>query len=143
DMAIEVARVAGTDPLDALAAQAESPARLCALRNGDGGTPAEGGHFHLATECCRGEGNGQLAMQIIAFTLEDAVFLEMDLHIQVARRASVDTRLTIAGGTDPHAIIDAGRNFHLQRLVAAYADRKSTRLNSSHVKISYAVFCLK
>src|SRR5690606_24412778 len=27
--------------------------------------------------------------------------------------------------------------------VAALADRKSTRLNSSHVKISYAVFCLK
>src|SRR5690606_40465843 len=26
---------------------------------------------------------------------------------------------------------------------AACADRKSTRLNSSHVKISYAVFCLK
>src|SRR5690606_37135927 len=25
----------------------------------------------------------------------------------------------------------------------AYGDRKSTRLNSSHVKISYAVFCLK
>src|SRR5690606_40171988 len=27
--------------------------------------------------------------------------------------------------------------------VDADADRKSTRLNSSHVKISYAVFCLK
>src|SRR5690606_39297402 len=27
--------------------------------------------------------------------------------------------------------------------VAAKLDRKSTRLNSSHVKISYAVFCLK
>src|SRR5690606_41881113 len=26
---------------------------------------------------------------------------------------------------------------------AKFADRKSTRLNSSHVKISYAVFCLK
>src|SRR5690606_42082843 len=26
---------------------------------------------------------------------------------------------------------------------AAEGDRKSTRLNSSHVKISYAVFCLK
>src|SRR5215813_14313935 len=25
----------------------------------------------------------------------------------------------------------------------AHADRKSTRLNSSHVRISYAVFCLK
>src|SRR5690606_39716598 len=28
-------------------------------------------------------------------------------------------------------------------LAIALADRKSTRLNSSHVKISYAVFCLK
>src|SRR5436305_3612961 len=26
---------------------------------------------------------------------------------------------------------------------SAYQDRKSTRLNSSHVRISYAVFCLK
>src|SRR5207302_8629197 len=29
------------------------------------------------------------------------------------------------------------------RLSAGSEDRKSTRLNSSHVKISYAVFCLK
>src|SRR5690349_23970708 len=28
-------------------------------------------------------------------------------------------------------------------LGAVYRDRKSTRLNSSHVEISYAVFCLK
>src|SRR3989442_11869314 len=27
--------------------------------------------------------------------------------------------------------------------VASHRDRKSTRLNSSHVRISYAVFCLK
>src|SRR5690606_40887273 len=31
---------------------------------------------------------------------------------------------------------------HLERVFDAI-DRKSTRLNSSHVKISYAVFCLK
>src|SRR5690606_41569709 len=30
-----------------------------------------------------------------------------------------------------------------QALVLPGLDRKSTRLNSSHVKISYAVFCLK
>src|SRR5207249_10400889 len=30
-----------------------------------------------------------------------------------------------------------------QRTGRAYQDRKSTRLNSSHVSISYAVFCLK
>src|SRR5690554_7231196 len=29
------------------------------------------------------------------------------------------------------------------RLPFAFQDRKSTRLNSSHVRISYAVFCLK
>src|SRR5690606_39966683 len=31
----------------------------------------------------------------------------------------------------------------LQGLEVGQQDRKSTRLNSSHVKISYAVFCLK
>src|SRR5690625_6709889 len=31
----------------------------------------------------------------------------------------------------------------VERLVHKKADRKSTRLNSSHVAISYAVFCLK
>src|SRR5690625_6423561 len=30
-----------------------------------------------------------------------------------------------------------------QELLIMYLDRKSTRLNSSHVAISYAVFCLK
>src|SRR5690554_7554903 len=35
-------------------------------------------------------------------------------------------------------------DFHLERYAALLeADRKSTRLNSSHVRISYAVFCLK
>src|SRR5436305_9210650 len=31
----------------------------------------------------------------------------------------------------------------LQQIVTQLGDRKSTRLNSSHVRISYAVFCLK
>src|SRR5690606_39783032 len=35
------------------------------------------------------------------------------------------------------AVDEEGRRHH------ALSDRKSTRLNSSHVKISYAVFCLK
>src|SRR3712207_9023815 len=30
-----------------------------------------------------------------------------------------------------------------QRILSYYLDRKSTRLNSSHANISYAVFCLK
>src|SRR5690606_41745956 len=34
-----------------------------------------------------------------------------------------------------------GRTFFYERGMLADQDRKSTRLNSSHVKISYAVFC--
>src|SRR2546430_13626038 len=48
---------------------------------------------------------------------------------RVARRADLDVDLGL------------GRAGH--ELVAARADRKSTRLNSSHSQISYAVFCLK
>src|SRR5690606_24495910 len=42
---------------------------------------------------------------------------------------------------DMAAAID--RAMGLRRYPAIWRDRKSTRLNSSHVKISYAVFCLK
>src|SRR5439155_14935744 len=43
---------------------------------------------------------------------------------------------------------DADRDFlpstgRIEYMRASMADRKSTRLNSSHVAISYAVFCLK
>src|SRR2546429_4378944 len=38
---------------------------------------------------------------------------------------------------------DAARGAGLRRLRGAGQDRKSTRLNSSHGYISYAVFCLK
>src|SRR5690606_41311138 len=35
------------------------------------------------------------------------------------------------------------RDYGEEKFARRMADRKSTRLNSSHVKISYAVFCLK
>src|SRR5256885_8456565 len=36
-----------------------------------------------------------------------------------------------------------GQGFRSMTVAASIADRKSTRLNSSHLVISYAVFCLK
>src|SRR5437870_6313233 len=56
-----------------------------------------------------------------------------------------------AGGNGPgnhggHRGLCADGENHLQRLRRGgffVQDRKSTRLNSSHVAISYAVFCLK
>src|SRR3989442_6476322 len=49
----------------------------------------------------------------------------------------------------PFAVSAAGLPSHRLRVILAGGlilcarDRKSTRLNSSHVRISYAVFCLK
>src|SRR5436305_11180045 len=40
-------------------------------------------------------------------------------------------------------VIPLGREEHLRLVLEPAKDRKSTRLNSSHVRISYAVFCLK
>src|SRR5256885_5322991 len=36
-----------------------------------------------------------------------------------------------------------GRDLFVRMMLAGRVDRKSTRLNSSHLVISYAVFCLK
>src|SRR5207302_8473788 len=57
-------------------------------------------------------------------------------------------RHNAVGSSDPSGFVIVTHPFHPlngQRLEVLYAkrDRKSTRLNSSHVKISYAVFCLK
>src|SRR5690606_41185921 len=46
-------------------------------------------------------------------------------------------RLTVATSS----LANRGRS--VDRMAVMGGDRKSTRLNSSHVKISYAVFCLK
>src|SRR5699024_4767611 len=44
---------------------------------------------------------------------------------------------------DVHETLDAVLDAHERTEGDQLGDRKSTRLNSSHVSISYAVFCLK
>src|SRR5438045_5968929 len=55
--------------------------------------------------------------------------------------------LTGAGFSNGVAVGDYDNDGHLDLFVggvhANHLDRKSTRLNSSHLGISYAVFCLK
>src|SRR5947209_18290801 len=54
---------------------------------------------------------------------------------RVEREARAD-HLALAGGAGDRLEADEGQ-------VVRSGDRKSTRLNSSHANISYAVFCLK
>src|SRR3712207_7479556 len=53
-----------------------------------------------------------------------------------------------ARGGAPYLVVEQvskafGTVLALERVSLTVADRKSTRLNSSHANISYAVFCLK
>src|SRR3712207_7649371 len=61
------------------------------------------------------------------------------------RRLAPEPRRELAlGSVDlPLALGDVHRQADRPRGVLQPADRKSTRLNSSHANISYAVFCLK
>src|SRR3712207_8592775 len=56
--------------------------------------------------------------------------------------ARVIERMIAAGGNSPQLHIVLGQAYYEQGETPK-ADRKSTRLNSSHANISYAVFCLK
>src|SRR5690349_22755165 len=59
-------------------------------------------------------------------------------------RAAVSEALTRTGAVLTTGGLGPTRDDITKKIVAElYQDRKSTRLNSSHVEISYAVFCLK
>src|SRR3712207_8243905 len=60
--------------------------------------------------------------------------LGMERHLRVARRLlpRLAGTIEVPGAGHPHVRMEDERT-----------DRKSTRLNSSHANISYAVFCLK
>src|SRR5690606_41317691 len=74
-----------------------------------------------------------------------------DVAVLVGELAGEQVRQPVGAATDlePVLLPVPGRERRRLRMVErvevadAVEDRKSTRLNSSHVKISYAVFCLK
>src|SRR5256885_10011043 len=61
-----------------------------------------------------------------------------------ARRTRVNGKLYRGGPRSRHeAVRQGGRSRTCLVACSRLSDRKSTRLNSSHLVISYAVFCLK
>src|SRR5690349_23981151 len=63
------------------------------------------------------------------------------LFRSLANRSTLPARERVRAST--WALIFAENSGDKQCHLATRRDRKSTRLNSSHVEISYAVFCLK
>src|SRR3712207_8632894 len=84
-------------------------------------------------------------------TLFPYTTLFRSLHGDRCRRRRVERRQELAELLDERQVradvladrAAAGDVHRVRHEVAAQGDRKSTRLNSSHANISYAVFCLK
>src|SRR5207302_3731278 len=70
---------------------------------------------------------------------------QMTATLKTTRRVmkSVCRPFTSTSATRPRGTLGVRRAVSGWLIRRSIADRKSTRLNSSHVKISYAVFCLK
>src|SRR6187431_661554 len=117
DVTVQVAGVARAHALDALAAQAEGLAVLGAFGQVDLGLTAERRHLDRAAERGVGDADRHRAVQVVAVALEDLVLLDPDLDVEVAVRATVRPRLAVTARADPHALVDAGRNLDLERLV--------------------------
>src|SRR5690554_7554761 len=62
-------------------------------------------------------------------------FKELGVPVKLTRSSDVTL--------DSNTRADIVKRSGMKHCISNHIDRKSTRLNSSHVRISYAVFCLK
>jgi hypothetical protein len=81
DVAIQIARVAGTHAFDTFAAQTELFARLGALRQVDSRFALQRRHFYFAAKRGGNDPYGNGAMQVVPVALKNIVFLEPDFNI--------------------------------------------------------------
>src|SRR5690625_5725474 len=92
---------------------------------------------HRAVVCA--QHNLGAAIQIRAQRMRLKALRRLGLY--VARQTDFDGNLTIDHIIEQRRILEQVRA--VTNALGTRIDRKSTRLNSSHVAISYAVFCLK
>src|SRR3712207_7768674 len=64
-------------------------------------------------------------------------------HLQLVPKESEESDVAVSAGTLATGTLLYTASRELSGYHAGMRDRKSTRLNSSHANISYAVFCLK
>src|SRR3712207_8220964 len=89
--------------------------------------------------------NDTATTEIYTLSLHDALPISCLAHRPLSGEVRVVRACLALGdeviGLRVHDLAVAREHSH--RLLDGHLDRKSTRLNSSHANISYAVFCLK
>src|SRR2546427_6864518 len=67
----------------------------------------------------------------------------MAVHTACQALLGHECAMALAGGVSLNLLQNGGYRYQAGAIFSPDGDRKSTRLNSSHSQISYAVFCLK
>src|SRR5438477_7263284 len=104
----------------------------------------EGGEMNRSGKLSHFDGSGQAHMVDVGDKPETHRVARAGGMI---RMASSTLKLIVAGGAEKGDVLGVARVAAIQAAKRTAEliplDRKSTRLNSSHMSISYAVFCLK
>src|SRR5690554_782837 len=88
------------------------------------------------------DGRKYRMLNVIDEFTHEALAIRIDRKLNSTDVIDTLSDLFILRGVPGHIRSDNGPEF-IATAVQEWIDRKSTRLNSSHVRISYAVFCLK
>src|SRR5690606_26410849 len=105
----------------ALATQTEQLAGLGAFRNLQLDPTVERRHLQFAPQRRIGEADRHFAVQMLAITLEDRMFTDVDHHIEVTGRAAVGAGLALAGQAYAVTGVDPWRHLDRQRLALFHA----------------------
>src|SRR2546430_11976560 len=81
----------------------------------------------------------QMVVQKVRVSTQEALHLA-EAAVLIAKRLRRKEALALGLRAKANALYSSGDN---RAAIESVGDRKSTRLNSSHSQISYAVFCLK
>src|SRR6266496_5917487 len=98
----------------------------------------------LAVETLPGDVAG---LERIMFEGDEGQVGEPTVYLEVVDKAAHPRRAALRIGPQPDVFVDTLENrpsqpqLRVNLVQGSSPDRKSTRLNSSHVEISYAVFC--
>ena len=106
----EIAALAAVHVDHAFAAQLEALAALRAGRDFESRFAFERRHRHFAAERGGRKGDRHFAKKIVVFALEDRVLLHVDDDVEIALSAAANARFAVAGGAQPRAVRDPGRD---------------------------------
>src|SRR5689334_13521367 len=111
---VHVAAAATGDAWHPFAAQAEARSAGGAFRDRDRLLGIERRHFHAAAQRQGGEADADFAIQVVVFTPEEVVLLDVDDDVKVARRTTGEAMLAFAIQPQTLTCGDARWNLHGQ-----------------------------